>query len=110
MAAPHVAGMATLLFNEFPAAPAERVYDCIVDTATRPVLRNPTITENRPVGGGIVDLQEAYNCMLTSVACPTTGLPSCVDARSGKCRLTCACVMLHTLYMYAQQVALHCSG
>jgi subtilisin family serine protease len=84
MASPHVAGMATLLFNEFPTATAERVHDCIVNTATRPVLPNPNLPPNRPISGGIVDLQAAYQCMLTSVACPTTGLPTCVDATSGE--------------------------
>jgi hypothetical protein len=62
----------------------DRVYDCIVNTTTRPVLPNPTVAKAKPVNGGILDLQAAYQCMRTSGACPTNGLPPCVNARSGE--------------------------
>lgn len=84
-AAPHVSGMAVLLFNAFPGASTERVYDCIINTATRPVKPNPKVEEERPVGGGIADLKAAYECMNDQPTCPTYGLPACVIAESGKC-------------------------
>jgi hypothetical protein len=76
--------MATLLFNAFPGATQTQVYNCIVNTATRPVRANPG-TPGQRIAGGLVDLEAAYNCMRNNPTCPSTGLPACVDPRSGKC-------------------------
>jgi subtilisin family serine protease len=83
MAAPHVAGMATLLFNAFPGATQAQVYNCIVSTATGAVRPNPG-TPGQFIAGGLVNLQAAYQCMRANPTCPTTGLPACVDPRSGE--------------------------
>ena len=83
MAAPHVAGMATLLFNAFPEASQSQVYNCIVSTATRPVRANPN-TPGQFIAGGLVDLEAAYTCMKNTPTCPSRGLPACVEPRSGK--------------------------
>lgn len=84
MASPHVAGMATLLFNAFPGSTQAQVYNCIVSTATRPVTANPENPNGQRIANGIVDLQAAYNCLRGRAECPTTGLPACVDPRSGE--------------------------
>ena len=84
MAAPHVSGIATLLFNAFPGATAERVYDCIVNTATRAVKPHPEEPKAKPLGGGIADLKAAYECMNDKPQCPTQGLPACVLKHSGE--------------------------
>ena len=104
MAAPHVAGMATLLFNAFPEATQSQVYNCIVSTATRPVRANPN-TPGQFIAGGLVDLEAAYNCMAGGSSsgsgsstrssrgaaggpvCPSRGLPACVEPFSGKLAL-----------------------
>jgi len=83
MAAPHVAGMATLLFNAFPGATQAQVYNCIVSTATGTVRPNPG-TPGQFIAGGLVNLEAAYQCMRANPTCPTIGLPACVDPRSGQ--------------------------
>lgn len=100
MATPHVAGMATLLFNAFPGATQAQVYNCIVSTATRQAPGNPTVNGQR-INGGIVDLQAAYDCLRGRADCPTTGLPACVDPRSGKSHATVA--SLHSTGVGASQ-------
>lgn len=81
---PHVAGMATLLFNAFPGASQATVHDCIVNTATTSVRSNPDNPNRQSIARGLVDLEAAYRCVRGNPTCPSTGLPPCVHPRSGE--------------------------
>lgn len=61
-ATPAVAGAALLLVNAFPMATNLQIRDCLISTATRTV--NPPIGfPNRAIGGGILDVNAAYDCL-----------------------------------------------
>ena len=81
MATPHVAGMATLLFNTFPGVSAARVYDCIINTAKEPVKANPDVDKARLVNGGIANLK-AVSCR--------NGVVAEIEARLVECMLCSA--------------------
>jgi len=86
MAAPHVAGMATLLFNEFTdaAATQAQVHNCIVTRARTRARPNPAVS-GQVIANGVVNLEASFNCMLGDPVCPTTGdLPSCVNGTSAR--------------------------
>ncbi|WIA10327.1 hypothetical protein OEZ85_010519 [Tetradesmus obliquus] len=91
MASPHVAGAAMLLMNAFPAATGAVVKDCLLSTATDPVrfVYNP----NANLGGGILNVQAAYDCVQQAVAppldCTARRIPPCVDAASGVAEPAC---------------------
>ena len=70
MATPHVAGAIYLLRNAFPSVSAGDVLDCVLGTATDPVLPPPTklpefpnADRNASIGGGILDVDKAYTCV-----------------------------------------------
>ena len=73
----HVSGAAYLLRNTFPSASAADIIECLLSTATDPVLPPSNVFFNDPaavVGGGILDVDEAYTCVhqklgVTGVAC-----------------------------------------
>jgi hypothetical protein len=83
-----VAGAALLLMNAFPAASAAQVKDCLISTATEPVRF--TWNPNAVLGGGILNVKSAYECvqraLLPPVDCKTRKVPSCVNAFSGEAR------------------------
>lgn len=93
-ASPHVAGSAMLLMNAFPSATGSQVKDCLLSTATDPVKVDPG--SNAVLGGGILNVQAAYDC-LAAVAAPETPdctartVPTCVDASTGESPLTTGC-------------------
>lgn len=67
----------------FCCHPALQVHDCIVNRATsraRPAFPGQTI------GGGVVDLEASFRCMMGDPVCPTEGLPPCVNGTSGEPR------------------------
>jgi hypothetical protein len=74
-----------LLMNAFPAATAAVVKDCLISTATDPVrfVYNP----NAMLGGGILNVRGAYDCvekaLLPPLDCTTRRVPPCVNAASG---------------------------
>jgi len=84
-AAAIVSGMATLLTSAFPGTCPDRVYDCIVETATRQPKPHSE-HHSRAFKGGIANLEAAYECMNTKPECPTRGLPVCVEPQSGELR------------------------
>ena len=64
-ATPHVSGAIYLLRNAFPGVSAADIIDCVLSTATDPVLP-PSDTyisdPNAAIGGGILDVDKAYTC------------------------------------------------
>ena len=88
MAAPFVSGAALLLGNAFPAATAAQVRACLESaSAGRPLadgsgvpLDDPDVTPANAggfVGGGLLDVDAAYDCVAQRVA----GLTTCPSAR-----------------------------
>uniref|UniRef100_A0A383VUC4 Peptidase S8/S53 domain-containing protein n=1 Tax=Tetradesmus obliquus TaxID=3088 RepID=A0A383VUC4_TETOB len=64
VAAPHVAGVATLIRNAFPDASARQVVSCLISSATAPVkpaVNDPTSAKT--IGGGILDAAAAFACV-----------------------------------------------
>jgi hypothetical protein len=74
--------------NAFPAASAAQVKDCLISTATEPVRF--TWNPNAVLGGGILNVKSAYECvqraLLPPVDCKTRKVPPCVNAFSGEAR------------------------
>jgi len=66
MATPHVSGAIYLLRNAFPSVSAADIIECVLTTAVDPVLPPSDSFFNDPeafIGGGILDVDEAYSCV-----------------------------------------------
>jgi Subtilase family len=63
MAAPHVAGAATLIWRSCAACNREEVIGCLIDTA------EPLNCEAEKCGAGLLQVDEAFRCMISHNCC-----------------------------------------